>query len=318
MKSGHVYSSNVFESICDFHCFIMEHMDWFKSVMKFSMDTFDESLVAFFEPKTVNSIVQLAAVGGMVPLQRVDMLCSVTKNDKTIDWRLIRAMAMIDLVDGRTEQEKLRERGILVKLYNIFLESEAEGITSLFKDAPYHFIKYFFFELFSGDNGGKEDIIEVVSILAKKADLHALLNNHEGLQCGIAFFLCKALSMIFRQEEPEKGNLFKPLTEFISAGLPHYVLTFHCMFDVIYADDILANLDEKFVKTFEAKTPLFHFIRMNLVISILIETMELSPEKAITYYKLIQQLSQDDQDDIREMNLFVLQKLSSGGTVDIE
>jgi hypothetical protein len=319
-KIVHIFHPATFESVINFHCFVAEHTEWFKAVMTFSMDDFSEASVAVFEGKTVAELVQLAAVDGIVPFHRVDILCAVTRNDDNIDWRLIRAIAMIDSANSRTDQEKEHERGILMQLRNKFQISEVEGVTFLLLAAPYHFIKYFFFELFS-KNTEKEELIEkTLSNLAKRADLRHLLDKHEDLQCGIAFLLRKALAIILQQHEPEKCPLFNTFSEFILAGTPHYVLASHCIFDAIYANNILGDLNEAFISKFEAHTPLCYFVRVSLAVSILmlISEPEMPTEDAVTYHDLLRQILQDNQEDIRQVTLFILRAHSSGGTVDVE
>jgi hypothetical protein len=146
-----VFFLTALDSIADFHYFVAENQPWFKAALKFSNLDFDEKSILAFKDAGVDDVVELAAVDGVIPLSRVDLLSSVTQNDKNINWSLVRAMAMTDALEGRSEDERSKERAILVNLHATFNKSTSDGLLALFEEALYHFLKYFLFELFSGE-----------------------------------------------------------------------------------------------------------------------------------------------------------------------
>lgn len=316
-KIVQIFYPDAFNTITNFHIFVAQHSEWSKSAMKFCMDDFSAAAVSAFEGKSLADLVELAAVDGVVPLRRVDILSTITRNDENIDWRLIRAMSMIDAIEGRSMEEQAQEKVIMKKLYDTFQVSEADGIVGLFQAAPYHFIKFFLFEIFSDKQTKEETIAAVLSILAKKDDLSVLLGTNEGLKCGIAFLLRKAISILLQKDQP-KGELAEAISAFFLAGVPYYVISAHCASDIIFGENIVGNLDSNFIKKYDDDSELCRFIRVSLAISVLIEIGETDEETAISYHDLFDQLIQASKDDIREATLFVIRSLSSGGTIDAE
>ena len=124
---------------------IAESPDWFKAAMQFCLLDFTiDGAITFTSIKApgLNDLMNLTSIGGVVPLNRVSLLSEVTKNTNEIDWRLIRAMAMID-----SAKEQLASKQMLVEIYETFQKSEVRGIMHLFQKSP-QCLKFFLFELF--------------------------------------------------------------------------------------------------------------------------------------------------------------------------
>ncbi|KAH3762020.1 E3 ubiquitin-protein ligase RNF213 [Pelomyxa schiedti] len=297
LKMSH---QNAFGSIVEFHKVIAENPEWFKFLLQFCMLDFSPELVNNFSGNTVEDLLPLASVDGIVPLNRIELLAELTKYHHSINWGIVRAMSMVASKDQRKES-----RNALVKLYEIFANNEAEGVNALLK-GPDNFIKYFLFELFSTDDPKESLIISALQFI-----IHTPLNDpKEGLLCGTAFLLRRAFSMLYQQPSPT-GELAACLTKFITADHRHYILAVHCAFDAIY----LGNLDDGIIEKFSSKTPLNYFIRMVLVTSLLIDLHNC--EEPAASHPVIMKLLQNDVADTREAALFVLRCGSAAGTVEI-
>ena len=308
-----VFHKGVFESVLSFHCFMAENLDWFKAVLQFCQLPFAEESIAYFQELQdlhVQDVVNLASIGGVVPLHTVNLLSFVTKEDSSINWSIINAIAMVDACNKD-------DKKLLVKLKSTFNESTIAGVKSLFVESfPPYIVKYFFFELFCGKASQDNIVDEALSFLAN----FPLSNGrgNEALVCGTAFLLNKAFSLLLKSQDLSSSQLCESLTHFISVDLYHFALAAHCAFDVVFLYFSSKQFDGKRLLNFcTQETPLYTFFRLVMTASVLLEINELSCEQASTYHELLTHLLKDNLLDIREATLFVLRCLSAGGTANI-
>eukprot|EP01133_Synstelium_polycarpum_P014536 gene14536-17171_t len=306
-----------FDSMQSFHHLLIEQLDWILSVITLSSQQFQPSVIDKFDINSVQDILDLVRVNGIIPLNRIDMVQKVTCDDQSIDWSIIRSIAMAD-----SSLDKAHSRQSLAQLYDIFQANNINGIISLFKQENIKYIKYFFFELFAQDDhlGTEDTLAKILSELSQVANLSALVDQHEDIKCGLAFLLRLSFTVILSHNTPTESELFQELTVFMDGSLQQYTLLSHCLIDVLFSDDIHPNLDQDFIQRFNDNYPLCNFIRINTLVTILCGLIEDScaPKDAVQYHPLIQHLIGNNQQLAREMTLFILRSYSNGGIVDIE
>lgn len=122
---------NAFDSISRFHSFVSESLKWLHIVVKFSNESFEnEKLYSPLVPSdelTIQKLITLSSVDGVVPLSRVHLLEVITERNPQVDWQVLRAMAVIDSNPSRPPHEVVQERRNLSNLNAIFSDSCPKG-----------------------------------------------------------------------------------------------------------------------------------------------------------------------------------------------
>jgi len=314
-----VFHSGSLKSIAAFHTLVAQHSEWFKDTLSFCMQPFAKDILDAFLANATNAsdIVKLSSVGGVVPLSRVDILLSVTNNDPNVDWRIIRAMAMIDAQPGQDQAKQTENRALLSQLSVTFKESQAKGVLALFQDTPSSFIKYFLFELFGpNDNMGSDEIQAILVALAKTDNFQTTVETDQSLRCGVGFVLKKAFGMLYHGQPDE--NLRTSVSNFLTTSASVYALCSHCALEYLLQGDV--GVDEETLENCGKQGPLAYFLKMVLSVALIMNLSDTTEADRDDYQELrgLLQAILATPEDAREATLFLIRQLSSGGTVELD
>ena len=314
-----LYKEDVFTSLISFHSFLNIEYDWLKVVIKFASKNFHpDKIEIFLNHPSLLQLQRLASINGVVPLDDVETLRQVTKEDSSIDWRIIRAMSMADIHPHLySEEEKVINQTSLSNIYEAFKEDEQNGLIEVFKGPPI-FIKYFLFEVFTSYRNTESEtqniLVNTLSSICDIPEINLNIHRNESLRCGVASLLRTIIHRVFIKYEKSSLDV---LNKFMTRGIQHYILLSHCVFNVLFENEEFVN--EHTINQFKQDDGISFFIRFMIGITLCVELIDFDEDEDIETMK--NQLSlvlENNPRNIRETTLFIVRQLTCGGTSGVK